>query len=377
NFLGNKLDDSDPSGAAVEVPATTRPLPTWTARPLPTALPTTEVVFPTDTATALPSETPFVPTEVFAPTFVFTRTPRSTDESGPYVLQVSCPHPNRVLKVVFSPDSRQVVIGDEYGNVQIMEVGGCEPIKKLEKHMYSITALAFSPGGSVLASQSGDIYLRDYQNAALVGTLSPGEVSINTTLAFSPDGKFLASSGENLLIWNFETRSLMKTITTGGYASSVAFSPDGQQMASTSYIVGGMEVVLWDTGSWTEIRRLQIDLGVIPQVAFSPDGKWLATSGDHRVQVWNMDDFSLQYESAYESSYALKIAFSPDSSLLAFSSKGLVHVIDFMSKEEMTTLVTHGDINALAFSPDGLWLASANGIFDSPDNYFYVWYVGG
>src|SRR5262249_56114455 len=71
------------------------------------------------------------------------------------------------------------------------------------------------------------------------------------------------------------------------YVYSVAFSPDGRRLASASW----QEVKVWDVATGEELRALGRIAGVISSVAFSPDGKHLAAGGGYRgrgeIKIWD------------------------------------------------------------------------------------------
>jgi hypothetical protein len=389
--LNNQSDESSEETASGDVP------PTWVD--LPTALPTslaaaevpaTEVPFVmvTPTETYVLTDTP-----TFAPTLTAeapTETPATTPTPLPAInasnatrLQAmpGCHHIYYVKSVAFSPDGKFVITGDYDGNVNLWNVGECgsEPVKKFRTNLHEVDSLALSPDGKVLAAGLMGIELWDFAAATLMTTMTSGTYDLVDGLAFSPDGRLLASSqGEALWIWDIETQKPIETLEVGGRASGLAFSPDGQLLAS-SYSYGYITMVtLWDAQDWTEVQQLEMPTGSHPSVAFSPDGKWLAASGDHQLRIWSTSDFSLQYESPYDSPYGLSIAFSPDSTLLVSSSTGTVRLVDVNSWTQVHLLNVSGKVNAVAFSPDGAWLAAGcqgDSDYDGA-NQLQLWHVG-
>jgi WD40 repeat protein len=142
-----------------------------------------------------------------------------------------------------------------------------------------------------------------------------------------------------------------------GAVNGVAFSPDGRQLASTS---DDRTVRLWDPTSGQQTATLE---GHTDWVAFSPDGRQLAsTSDDHTVRLW--DPASGQQTSTLEghTGRVNGVAFSPDGRQLASASDdGTVRLWDPASGEQTATLEGHTDeVNGVAFSPDGRQFASAS-----------------
>jgi WD40 repeat protein len=129
-----------------------------------------------------------------------------------------------------------------------------------------------------------------------------GNVGRINSLAYSPDGKRLASAagggpgnrdGE-IKVWDAETGQELHTLPGSG--PSVAFSPDGRRIAGTGKqpIVrygptGSGEVKVWDAETGRELLTLQGHTSYVLNVAFSPDGQRLASGGffDPTVRVWD------------------------------------------------------------------------------------------
>jgi sugar lactone lactonase YvrE len=158
-----------------------------------------------------------------------------------------------------------------------------------------------------------------------------------------------------------------------GYVSSVAFSPDGRLLATGSY---DRTARLWEVASGREITALRGHKGFVSfvlSVAFSPDGRLLATgSVDRTARLWEVaSGREITALHGHEGSVS-SVAFSPDGRLLATGSwDTTVRLWEVASGREITALRGHESyVDSVAFSPDGRLLATG-----SYDNTARLWEV--
>jgi eukaryotic-like serine/threonine-protein kinase len=183
------------------------------------------------------------------------------------------------------------------------------------------------------------------------------------SVAFSPDGQRLASGSadQTVKIWDSANgRELLALKGHTDVVTSVAFSPDGGRLAS-----GGRDktVKIWDSASRKELFSLKGHAAWVTSVAFSPDGRRLASGGFDTVKIWDVatgqDLFTIKghWPSGFHS-----VAFSPDGRRLASASDDkTVKIWDVESGKELFSLKGHASgVESVAFSPDGRRLASGS-----------------
>jgi tricorn protease-like protein len=204
----------------------------------------------------------------------------------------------------------------------------------------------------------------------------PATVPI-TALAFSPDGQSVAASGyHEVTLWRVADGTLDRRLR--GLAERVyeiAYSPDGKWIATASGDPGQFgEVKLWlaePSGGGKLVRDLLETTDSVFAVAFSPDSKLLAAAGaDRAIRVWEVDSGKQVALIEDHADWILDLAFSPDGKRLASASRDkTAKVFDLVKKESLVTFPTHAQtVNTLAFSPDGKLVASGG-----DDNLVRVW----
>src|SRR5262249_24528110 len=148
------------------------------------------------------------------------------------------------------------------------------------------TALPYGPHAPTIRASAPP--LRDQPpsaSGALLLTLT-GHTNVVYSVAWSPGGSLLASAGDQTTrLWATTSRNARATLTGHtGYVRSVAWSPDGRHVASASR---DQTVRLWDTTSGKPLATLIGQTDWVQAVAWSPDSRRLAsTSSDQTVCLW-------------------------------------------------------------------------------------------
>jgi len=240
-------------------------------------------------------------------------------------------------------------------------------------------AVAYSPDGTTIAAGGNSVQLWSAGTHALLAThpLATGE-TVNA-LAFSRDGGVIAvalSDGTVALLDGRTLRPLGKpfpVITGAGMAESVAFSPNGSQIV-TGADDGSLRLFdVTDPAHPRLLSRVQDSGDSVYTVAFAPDGSTVAAASvDNDVRLWHVSSGASGAADGLTrigpvlggmASYAIGLAFSPDSGLLAVGSADktvrLWDVADPARPVQLGAPLTgpSGYVWAAAFSPDGKTLA--------------------
>jgi hypothetical protein len=205
------------------------------------------------------------------------------------------------------------------------------------------------------------------------GRILSGHTDFPACMTFSPDSRLIASGSydQTVRVWNASTGEMLWTREDHWpMALGVAFSPDGRTLACTGERRSGdysskYGVWLYDVETGRILRRLAGHTSYVNCVAFSPDGRMLATaSNDRTVKLWDLDDDPRKFEMDRLAFTLLGhtgavwgIGFSPDSQLLASASgDGTVRIWNLPNRFE-SHILKH-TARSVAFSPDGRLLAS-------------------
>ena len=307
-------------------------------------------------------------------------------ERSPYLVASLEGHADRVISVAFSSDGTLIASGSEDNTVGLWDVVSRKRIATLRGNGDRIESMAFSPDGTLIAIESwtwvdesssvssGETELWDVANREQVASFwNVG------AMAFSPDGTLLAIEET---LWDVATRKEVANFENEieGWASSMSFSPDGTLLAigtgsstrgtgDTAIKYEGRTVELWGVASRQRIATLAGHGNRVISVAFSSDGRMLA-SGSDDVRLWDVATRQRIATLTDIEGWASSVSFSPDGTLLAIGTGKAVELWDIASRKRIATLGHGGGVYSVSFSPDGTLLASG-----SEDNTVGLWDV--
>jgi WD40 repeat protein len=280
-------------------------------------------------------------------------------------------HPTAIMSVTFSPDGKRLLTASTDGTVRQWDAWSGEAVGlPYLRHASQLYSAVYSPDGQYVASAGHDRTIRVWralgqQDVAVLH----GHTGCVFQVAFEPGGHRLASrssrqyeigADDTVRVWDFDPRATLPVLSGHrGTIYPLAYSPDGRWLASGSW---DGTVRLWDAATGEQCATLRHPSFVFG-LAFGPDSSWLVTGSryDGRLWIWDVAAPRVPKGIPFGRPNGLfhSLTVSPDGTRVAatdedqaFRNQRLT-VLDIASGKEL--FKTEGV--ALAYSPDGRWLA--------------------
>ena len=269
--------------------------------------------------------------------------------------------PDHVTALAWSPDDKHIAAAVAKGPVAVLDAGTGVVRHLLPGHGFGATSVDWVDARTVAsAGQDGWIRLWDAATGAEFRSLDAG-AKWGERLAVTPCGTYLASAaGKKVRLWDREGRLVRDYPDHSSTVTDIVWRPGGNELTSSAY--GGVN--LWSPDEATPVRRFEWK-GSVLRLAWSPDGKYLATGDqDSTVHFW----IDATGQDLHMFGYPMKVrelAWDRGSRFLATGGGSQVTVWDCSGKgpEGTTPLQLSGHdeaatVTALAFQRNGTLLAS-------------------
>jgi len=295
-------------------------------------------------------------------------------------------HNTPVLAIAFSPDGKVMVSTDSDGKIGFWDTQTGEQKKMTSFHNIPLYAMAYSPDGEYIAMAGRDqavVYYDGKKQEAMSSFVAHNDQIL--ALAWGPKHMLATASciqrdprqwcikGE-VAVWQFEEygmnpKELKRFTDHTDWINAIAISPNGKYLATG----GGDNLInIYETKTWTKVATLKGHSSRVSVLAFpGKDSDLLGSAGlDGTARLWEVPDGDQEKLYKSDGDKFMAMAFSPDGKMMATGGTDQKILIWLVKKEKVLKEISgvEGQVSALAFSPDGTSIAA--GLYD---NNILVW----
>ncbi|KAF2150506.1 WD40 repeat-like protein [Myriangium duriaei CBS 260.36] len=243
---------------------------------------------------------------------------------------------------VFAPNGEVCGSASHNGvSLQLLSAQTREEIKTISRDNTRIDLVAVSPNGKVLAfSKDKSVQVSNIHTGVILASIDKHDSKI-LAIIFSQNGELLAThDGHKLRLWDIQTgvcKSRLDVLRPTIDGISISLSVDSKIAATTH----SSFVHLWDTSTGKQLQELPRHIGMASSAAFSPDGEVLATSSNApAVQLWNIQSSSWKDDSHCHTSVVQAMSSSSDGKLVASISEDSILIWDVEIGQQSMALST-------------------------------------
>ncbi|HEV3230002.1 MAG TPA: TIR domain-containing protein [Solirubrobacteraceae bacterium] len=247
-------------------------------------------------------------------------------------------------------------------------VGAVQLVRSFVGHQGPVTSVAFSPVGGLLVTGSEDLTARVWSvdSGAQLSVLRGAGAALRSVV-FDPSGEIVMGVSDDgaTRLWAARSGRLLVTLKSASGPGAIALFAQGGQAVVTADPTG--VVRLWRAQSGGLARSVRVGTQPLTDIAVSPDGARAAVAdAGGAVHLWNLASGRLVTVSRQSS--VGPVSFSPDGHLLAIANAGGIATVVTLQGRVRERLgaglpsfsgIALGDVNDLAFSPSGGYLAVA------------------
>jgi WD40 repeat protein/tRNA A-37 threonylcarbamoyl transferase component Bud32 len=297
-------------------------------------------------------------------------------------------HGASVRAITVSPDGRLCASGDDEGNLRLWDIRTGLPLGAWAAHTVHIDHMAFSGDGSRLATAAagadkGEFIVWEVAGKKEVTRLDAGKKLGAYRVAVAPGGGLIAFAGcegdedhRTLGTWNPQTEQVQYLFRDrSNVLTALQFSPDGHTLLAGN--LNPCVPLCWDLHSGErEYHKFHLAQGRINSLAFSPDGKFLASGAEGSLNIWELAQSQL-HATREVSDQVDRVAFSPDGKILAVVTRLEKHAPESIAlnlwnwpkgDRRPEVLKPGFIINDVVFSPDSRTIAMG-----CSDRHVHLW----